>query len=337
MVNKHEIEGQWKIISGRIHQLWSEAFNSKEGAIKGELTEIAGLLQREFGQLAARVLRATLEDPCGPDPDLAERAVLVSFERDDAADSLRSGEARGFEELRELRVPTTVVLQLARAHRDEGRPEKARALLETLRADLERSGAGSRYVWGLELEAQIEITLGSTWSDADEPARAAEELERAVERLQAIEDLIVERKLSPLAAARVRNQRASALVSLAVNANVKQHDPARELAYFERAWELRQDEFMRVLRACYRARAGRVDEARAILREIAPSPLAHYNMACTYALCGDTDLALDCLRREFEENQVSPDGAAKQRAWARQDPDLASLRADPRFVALVRD
>ena len=49
MVNKHEIEGQWKIISGRIHQLWSEAFNDKEGAIKGELTEIAGLLQREFG------------------------------------------------------------------------------------------------------------------------------------------------------------------------------------------------------------------------------------------------------------------------------------------------
>jgi hypothetical protein len=60
-------------------------------------------------------------------------------------------------------------------------------------------------------------------------------------------------------------------------------------------------------------------------------------MACTYALCGDVELALDCLRREFEENQVSPDAAAKQRAWARRDPDLAKLRGDARFEALVRE
>jgi hypothetical protein len=70
---------------------------------------------------------------------------------------------------------------------------------------------------------------------------------------------------------------------------------------------------------------------------VTPSPLAHYNMACTYALCGDTDLALEFLRREFEENQVSPGAAAKQRAWARSDPDLQSLRGAARFEALVRD
>ncbi len=49
MINRHEIDGQAKIIAGRIHQLWSEAFNDRIDAIEGELTQIAGLLQREFG------------------------------------------------------------------------------------------------------------------------------------------------------------------------------------------------------------------------------------------------------------------------------------------------
>ncbi|MFO1009182.1 MAG: hypothetical protein U1F29_03885 [Planctomycetota bacterium] len=299
------------------------------------------LFQREFNRLSGRLLRAALEDPCGADPELSERAALLYFERQDAIDSLRDAETEagaagpGPAAFLELRVVSTSALQLARAWRDEGRPETARALLEAMRADLDRSGAGARYVWGLELAAEIEIALGTTWGDGGDPVKAETELQRAVERLEELEELVKERKMGAGLVRRLETMRSSALVSLAVNANVKQKDPVKALAYFERAWALRQDEFMRVLRACYSARAGRADEARAILREIAPSPLSHYNMACTYALCGDVEPALDFLRREFEENQVSPGAAAKQRAWAKTDPDLASLRGDPRFEAIV--
>ena len=52
-----------------------------------------------------------------------------------------------------------------------------------------------------------------------------------------------------------------------------------------------------------------------------------YNVACLYALEGEADLAIaclqDCLRLGFGN-----------REWIERDPDLASLRGDPRFVAL---
>jgi hypothetical protein len=50
----------------------------------------------------------------------------------------------------------------------------------------------------------------------------------------------------------------------------------------------------------------------------------------------ERELALDFLRRELEQNHVSQGSADKQRAWARSDPDLASLRGDAGFEALVK-
>ncbi|MEL6712591.1 MAG: hypothetical protein AAFP86_02385, partial [Planctomycetota bacterium] len=133
----------------------------------------------------------------------------------------------------------------------------------------------------------------------------------------------------------VRQLLATALVSLAVNANVRLGDPAKAEQYYERAYALRRDEFMRALLACYRARAGRGDEARALLRTIRPGPGTWYNLACTHALLGETDRALELLAEELRKNHATEESRARQAEWAAGDPDLASLRGDARFERLV--
>ncbi len=53
-----------------------------------------------------------------------------------------------------------------------------------------------------------------------------------------------------------------------------------------------------------------------------------YNQAFFEAVCGNVDQALEFLKTALEKGQVT-------KSWARQDPDLENLRADPRFKALV--
>ena len=48
-MNKDQIEGQWKIMSGAIKRRWSEVAHDWDGVIKGSATEIVGHLQKEFG------------------------------------------------------------------------------------------------------------------------------------------------------------------------------------------------------------------------------------------------------------------------------------------------
>ena len=92
---------------------------------------------------------------------------------------------------------------------------------------------------------------------------------------------------------------------------------------------------MRVLLACYRARSGHAEEARRVLAGLTPAPALYYNLACTHALLGERERALALLERDFRTNYPSPGALARQKAWAAKDPDLASLRDDPRFRALV--
>jgi adenylate cyclase len=54
-----------------------------------------------------------------------------------------------------------------------------------------------------------------------------------------------------------------------------------------------------------------------------------YNVACNLATLGETDKALDYLERAIEQGTVSV-------AWMRNDEDLASLRDEPRFQALIQ-
>jgi tetratricopeptide (TPR) repeat protein len=133
----------------------------------------------------------------------------------------------------------------------------------------------------------------------------------------------------------IREMRGDALLSLAVNANVRMGKPERALEFFERAYELNQSPFMRILRACYRARSGKKDEAHTVLRSVMPVPTLYYNIACTHALLGEKEEALDYLERDLAENHPSAGSLAQKRDWARKDPDLASLRGEPRFERLL--
>ena len=62
------------------------------------------------------------------------------------------------------------------------------------------------------------------------------------------------------------------------------------------------------------------------------SPGIDFNLACTKALLGEPDIALDCLETCF--SRVDP---ATFVSWTRRDTDLNSLRDLPRFKQLLVD
>ena len=59
-------------------------------------------------------------------------------------------------------------------------------------------------------------------------------------------------------------------------------------------------------------------------------PLAHYNLACSYALLKRNELALKTLRRAIELGY-------RDFRYLREDRDLESIRHDPRFRQLLRE
>ncbi|HEV3082114.1 MAG TPA: hypothetical protein VGY66_20195 [Gemmataceae bacterium] len=59
-------------------------------------------------------------------------------------------------------------------------------------------------------------------------------------------------------------------------------------------------------------------------------PLAHYNLACSYALLKQSDQALRILRKAVELGY-------RDFRYMREDHDLDSIRHDPRFRQLLRD
>jgi tetratricopeptide (TPR) repeat protein len=58
--------------------------------------------------------------------------------------------------------------------------------------------------------------------------------------------------------------------------------------------------------------------------------LAHYNLACSYALLKRPDKSLELLRRAVELGY-------RDFRYIREDHDLDSIRQDPRFRALLRE
>jgi tetratricopeptide (TPR) repeat protein len=59
-------------------------------------------------------------------------------------------------------------------------------------------------------------------------------------------------------------------------------------------------------------------------------PLAHYNLACSYALLKRPDQALKTLRRAVELGY-------RDFRYMREDRDLETVRHDPRFRQLLRE
>jgi tetratricopeptide (TPR) repeat protein len=69
---------------------------------------------------------------------------------------------------------------------------------------------------------------------------------------------------------------------------------------------------------------------RRIIQLRPKDPLAHYNLACSYALLRQQDLAIVALRKALEF------GYADFR-YIHQDRDLDGIRKDPRFKKLLRE
>jgi tetratricopeptide (TPR) repeat protein len=75
------------------------------------------------------------------------------------------------------------------------------------------------------------------------------------------------------------------------------------------------------------ARALQAD--RRLVRLLPDRPIPWYNLACSYAVLGMTDRALAALQRALELGY-------RHFLHLRRDPDLKSLRRDPRFARLLR-
>jgi serine/threonine protein kinase/tetratricopeptide (TPR) repeat protein len=70
--------------------------------------------------------------------------------------------------------------------------------------------------------------------------------------------------------------------------------------------------------------------ARRAVQSDPHNPLMLYNVGCLYAMAGNRGLALDHLERAIELGMRNKD-------WLTTDPDLASVRDDPRFAALLAE
>jgi Flp pilus assembly protein TadD len=108
-----------------------------------------------------------------------------------------------------------------------------------------------------------------------------------------------------------------------------------ELDFYGRILE-RHPLFFEALRAhaSNLAARGRYAESMQVERriiQIRPADaLAHYNLACSYALLRQPDLALVTLRRALELGY-------HDFRYIRQDRDLDGIRRDPRFKRLIRE
>lgn len=115
-------------------------------------------------------------------------------------------------------------------------------------------------------------------------------------------------------------------------AKEKAPDPEFELRFFESILR-RSPRYVRVLEVLggLYTRQGRIADGlrmdRRLVRLQPTNPTAHYNLACSLALCRRRTAALRVLRQAVQLGYRDFD-------WMRQDPDLEMLKEHPEFQAL---
>jgi len=112
-------------------------------------------------------------------------------------------------------------------------------------------------------------------------------------------------------------------------------DPAFEIGFYESV--LRRDphyvEVVEILGGLY-TKAGRIADGlkmdRRLVRLQPGNSTAHYNLACSLALSRRTAAALQSLRSAI-------DLGYRDLEWMLNDPDLESLKRNPKFVGLIEE
>jgi len=110
-------------------------------------------------------------------------------------------------------------------------------------------------------------------------------------------------------------------------------DPLFEIEFFEAIYRRCPDytEVVGLLGGLY-TKVGRVADGLRMDRKLVKlepeNPTAHYNLACSLALCKKRPDALKSLRKAVSLGYNDPD-------WMEQDPDLEILKNDPEFRALL--
>jgi hypothetical protein len=111
-------------------------------------------------------------------------------------------------------------------------------------------------------------------------------------------------------------------------------DPQFEIEFFESVHRHCPDytEVVGLLGGLY-TKVGRISDGlkmdRKLVRLDPENPTAHYNLACSLALCRKRPDALRSLRKALSLGYDDLD-------WMQQDPDLEGLKDDPEFQQLLR-
>ncbi len=97
-----------------------------------------------------------------------------------------------------------------------------------------------------------------------------------------------------------------------------------------------KDPYNLIFAATYLADSGKKDEAMKIAKANETLLSASYNLAAVYALLGEKDKALAMLHRHFYRYERFNAVREKEMQEAKVDVVFASLKADPRFIALTK-
>ena len=111
------------------------------------------------------------------------------------------------------------------------------------------------------------------------------------------------------------------------------HDPAFDIAFFESIHSRVPSyvDVIELLGGLY-TKTGRIADGlrmdRKLVRLQPGNSTAHYNLACSLALCKRRPDALRALRKAIELGY-------SDREWMLKDPDLECLKSDPAFKKLL--